>query len=123
MDAQPRHLGAPALRLDPDIGEVLELAALEEALPGVGDAPLHLGLVLGVAGAGRVGDEAAALEYSRKPRVKTGCSGSAVATAGGKLSMTKYLGMPPKKAQADSRPAMTSSSFWLQVGQTKQCLE
>ena len=64
-------------------------------------------------------------EYSRKPRVKTGCRGSAVATAGGKLSMTRYLGMvlPPKKAQADSRPAMTSSSFWLKVGQTKQCLE
>ena len=35
--------------------------------------------------------------------------------------MTRYLGMPPKKAQADSRPAMTSSSFWLKMGQTKQC--
>ena len=31
--------------------------------------------------------------------------------------------MPPKKLQADSNPAMTSSSFWPKVGQTKQCLE
>ena len=39
-------------------------------------------------------------EYSRKPRVRRGCSASATATAAGKLLMTKYLGMPPKKAQA-----------------------
>ena len=62
-------------------------------------------------------------EYSRKPLVKTGCNGSAVATAGGQLSMTKYLGTPPKKAQADSSPAMTSYSVCPNVGQRKQCLE
>ena len=62
-------------------------------------------------------------EYSRKPRVSLGCSASAPASAAGKLSMTRYLGMPPKKAQADSKPAMTSSGFWLKVGQTKLCLE
>ena len=62
-------------------------------------------------------------EYSRKPRVSLGCSASASATAAGKLSMTRYLGMPPKKAQAASSPAMTSSSFWLKVGQTKLCPE
>ena len=37
--------------------------------------------------------------------------------------MTRYLATPPKKAQAASSPAMTSSSFWLKVGQTKLCLE
>ena len=62
-------------------------------------------------------------EYSRKPLVKVGCSGSATATAGGQLSMTRYLGMPPKKAQADSSPAITSSSVWPKVGQRKLCLE
>ena len=62
-------------------------------------------------------------EYSRNPLVKEGCSGSAVATAGGQLSMTRYLGMPPKKAQADSSPAMTSSKVWPKLGQRKQCLE
>ena len=39
-------------------------------------------------------------EYSRKPRVKRGCRASAPATAAGKLSMTRYLGMPPKNFQA-----------------------
>ena len=61
VDAQPRHLQAPALGLIPDIGQVFELASLEEPLPGVGDAPLDLGLVFGVARSGRVGDEAPAL--------------------------------------------------------------
>ena len=32
--------------------------------------------------------------------------------------MTRYLGMPPKKDQAASSPAMTSSSFWLEVGRS-----
>ena len=45
------------------------------------------------------------------------------ASAAGKFPTTMYLGMPPKKAQAASSPAMTSSSVWLKVGQTKQCLE
>ena len=31
--------------------------------------------------------------------------------------------MPPKKAQADSSPAITSSKVWPKVGQRKQCLE
>ena len=55
-------------------------------------------------------------EYSRNPRVSRGCRESAPATAAGKLSMTRYFGMPPKKAQAASRPAITSSSLWPKVG-------
>ena len=57
----PATSGAPALDLHPNVGQVLELAALEEALPDVGDAPLHLGLVFWVAGSGRVDNEAPAL--------------------------------------------------------------
>ena len=41
--------------------QALEIAALEEALPDVLDAPLHLGLVLGVSHLGGVGDEVPAL--------------------------------------------------------------
>ena len=41
----------------------------------------------------------------------------------GKLSMTRYLGMPPKKAHAASRPAITSASFCCCMGQTKQWRE
>ena len=37
--------------------------------------------------------------------------------------LNQALGTPPEKAQAASSPAMTSSSFWLKVGQTKLCLE
>ena len=62
-------------------------------------------------------------EHSRKLRVNRGCSASAPATTAAKLSMTRYLGMPPKKAHAASKPTMTSSSFWLKVGQTKLCLQ
>ena len=61
VDAQPSHVAAPAPGLLPDIGQVSELAALEETLPGIGNATLHFGLVLGMARPGRVGDEAAAL--------------------------------------------------------------
>ena len=48
VDAEAGHVAAPAPGLLSDIGQVPELAALEETLPGVGDAALHLGLVLGV---------------------------------------------------------------------------
>ena len=72
-------------------------------------------------------------EYSRKPLVKRGCSGSGPATAGGQLSMTRYLGTPPdcvwtppcmrQQTHAASSPAMMSSSVCPWVGQTKLCRE
>ena len=62
-------------------------------------------------------------EYSRKPLVKRGCSGSGPATAGGQWSMTRYLGTPPKQTHAASSPAMMSSSVCPWVGQTKLCRE
>ena len=61
VNAEPGDVVGPAPVLLPDIGQVPEVAALEEALPGVGHAALDLRLVFGVADPGRVGDEAAAL--------------------------------------------------------------
>ena len=52
-----------------------------------------------------------------------GWSGSTPATAAEKLSITRYLGTPSKKAQAASNLSITSTSFWLKVGQTKLCRE
>ena len=61
MHAMPSNITTPTCRFLPQVGEAAEAAALEEALPHVLDASLHLGLVLGVTHAGRIGDEAAVL--------------------------------------------------------------
>ena len=61
MDPLSGDITTPACRFFPEVGRVPELPALEEALPHVLDAPLHLGLVLGVSHPGRVGDEAPVL--------------------------------------------------------------
>jgi hypothetical protein len=60
---------------------------------------------------------------SRNPWVRRGCNGSGPGTVAGTLSMTTHLGAPPKNGHAASSLAMTSSSFWLDAGQTKQRLE
>ena len=52
---------APACRLCPEVSQAVEVAALEKPLSDVLDAPLHLGLVLGVSHPGGVGDEAPVL--------------------------------------------------------------
>ena len=44
-------------------------------------------------------------------------------TAAGKLSTTRYLGIPLKKVHVASRPAITSSSLCCSMGQTKQWRE
>ena len=59
VDAQPRHLQAPAPGGGAQLGEVPELGALEEALAHVRDAALDARLVAGPAHACGVGDEAA----------------------------------------------------------------
>ena len=48
--------------------------------------------------------------------MRMGFSGSVPTTAAGKWSITRYLGMPPKKAHAASRPAMTSPQLLLLHG-------
>ena len=64
VNALPRYIAAPALRLCSEVWQAIETAALEEALPDVLDTPLHLGLVLGMPDSGRVGDETAALGWT-----------------------------------------------------------
>ena len=48
VDEQSSHLEAPLVRCGSNVGEPVEIAALEEALPNIGHAPLHLGLVFGM---------------------------------------------------------------------------
>ena len=57
VDPPSGDITTPAGRFFPEVGQVPELPALEEALPHVLDAPLHMGLVLGVAHPAGVGDE------------------------------------------------------------------
>ena len=64
VNALPRYIAAPALRLCSEVWQAIETAVLEEALPDVLDTPLHLGLVLGMPDSGRVGDETAALGWT-----------------------------------------------------------
>ena len=54
-------LKTPALGFGSQLGQTVEIAALEEALPDVLNAPFNLGLVLGMADTSRVDDEAAVL--------------------------------------------------------------
>ena len=54
-------LKTPALGFGSQLGRIVEIDALEEALPDVLNAPFDLGLVLGMADPRRVGDEAAVL--------------------------------------------------------------
>ena len=85
MDPQSGDIAAPALGLISDVGQVLELAPLEEALAGVLDIALHFGFVLGVTNSGRVDDEAPMLGiFQEAPgedgvqRVRRGHRGRAV---------------------------------------------
>ena len=61
MDAHSGYLPTPALGFGPQVGQAVEIAALEETLPDVLHATLHLGLVLGFPHPRRIGDETAAL--------------------------------------------------------------
>ena len=47
MDAHPSHLETPALGFGPQVGQTVEIAALEEALPHVLSPRSTLGLSLG----------------------------------------------------------------------------
>jgi len=66
VEARPGHFQAPGGCLPPHVGQVQEGATLEEALPNEGHRPLHVGLVLGMAHPGRVGDEAPELGVLQK---------------------------------------------------------
>ena len=61
VDAHSGDLEAPLGRFGPEVGQPVEAGALEEAFPGVGHAPFHLGLVFGMPHPGRVNEEAPVL--------------------------------------------------------------
>src|SRR3989304_6967231 len=75
MDTRPRHLKTPPYGLSTEVGEVMELPALEETLPDVGDVPFDLRLVLGVTYPRRVGDEAPVLAVLQEAAGNVGIKG------------------------------------------------
>jgi hypothetical protein len=56
--------------------------------------------------------------YSKKVSLKRGAVFSALVTIEAMLSGITTGNTPPKKAQAASKPQMTSSVVWPKVGQT-----
>ena len=72
MDPLSGDIPTPAGRLIPEVGQAPELPALEEALPDVLDAPLDMGLVLGVTHPCRVGDEAPVLGVLKEATGESG---------------------------------------------------
>ena len=57
VDPLSGDITTPPCRFCPEVAQVPELPALEEALPHVLDAPLHMGFVLGASHPGGIGDE------------------------------------------------------------------
>ena len=72
MDPLSGDIPTPAGRLIPEVGQVPELPALEEALPDVLDAPLDVGLVPGVTHPCGIGDEAPVLGVFKEAAGESG---------------------------------------------------
>ena len=66
VDSLTGHVPTPLRRGRSHVDEVVEIGALEETLPGVGHAAFHLGLVLGMTWARRIGDETPMLGIFQK---------------------------------------------------------
>ena len=77
----------------------MEAGALEEAFPDVGHTPFHLGLVPGMPYPGRVDEESPVLGVFQESPAQARLQRVRPHHRGGKLSMTRHLGIPPKKAQ------------------------
>ena len=92
VDAPSRDISTPACRLIPEVSQILELSALEEALAYVLDTPLHLGLVLGVAHPGRVGDEASMLGVFQKATGQAGVQCVSACHSGGEVVDDQIFG-------------------------------
>ena len=75
MDAQSGDIATPADRFRAEVGQVTELTALEEAFPGVLDAPFYSRLVLGMAHPGGIGDEAPMLGVFQEATGEAGIQG------------------------------------------------
>ena len=85
-------LTAPACRFCPEVSQAVEVAALEKPFPYVLDASLHLGLVLGVANPGGVGDEAPALGVFQEAPGEPGVQSVGPRHRGGKVVDDQVLG-------------------------------
>ena len=85
MNSPTRHGGAPALGFRPNVQQVAEFPTLEETLPDIGYAPLHVGLILGVANPGWVGDEAPMLGVFQEAPGEGGMQRIGARHCGGKV--------------------------------------
>ena len=83
---------APASRFFPEVSQAFEVAALEEALADVLDAPLHLGLVLGVSHPGGIGDEPPVLGVFQEAPGEPGVQRVAPRHRGGEVVDDQILG-------------------------------
>ena len=93
MDAQSGNIATPAGRFSPEVGQVLEVPALEEALPGrTGRCVPPWACPCGWRT--RAGSVMKPLcwEYSRKPRVSRGCKASAPGNGGGEVVDDQVFG-------------------------------
>ena len=92
IDPHPSHLQTPVLGFRPQVGQAVEISALEEALPDVLHIPLHLGLVLGVARPRRIGDETPVLGVLQKPLGEVGMQRVGAHHCGGEIIDHQVLG-------------------------------
>ena len=79
------------------MGQVLEIAALEEALPGVLDAAFHHGLVSWVTHPGRIGDEAPMLGVLQEATGQAGVQGVSASHRGGEVVDDQVFGYAAEK--------------------------
>ncbi len=122
MDPPVRHFQAPALGFVAQMRQSVEIAALEGSLPDKRNAAF-LGLVLGMTGPGRIRADVAVLGVFQKSSGQARMQRVRSGHCGGEIVNDQIARHAAKKAHVSSKPAITSSSFWLCVGQTKQCRE
>ena len=92
MDPLSSDITTPACRFCPEVSQAVEVAALEEALPHVLDAPLHVGLVLGVSHPGGVGDEPPVLGVFQEAPGEPGVQRVGARHRGGEVVDDQVLG-------------------------------
>ena len=112
VDAPSRDISTPACRLIPEVSQILELTALEEALTYVLDAPLHLGHVPGEAHPGRVGDEATVLGVFQKATGQAGVQCVSDCHRGGEVVDDQILGDAAEEGPGRRSPPPASGCRW-----------
>ena len=99
--AQPSHLQH---NCGADVGQPVEIAAVEEALPDVGPASLHLGLVLGMLHPRRIDDESPALGVFQESPSEPGVEGVGFHHRGGEIVDRQVMGYPAEEGPGRLRP-------------------